>query len=70
MRLTGAGVVVWLTDMSHAGEVLMVDAPSAFLGPYNLMKPALGKYGNLIRFVRREEVSTYFEPSAVPAEFR
>eukprot|EP00892_Ulva_mutabilis_P005675 jgi/Ulvmu1/347/UM001_0352.1 len=53
-----------------AGEVLMVDAPSAFLASYELMRPALGKYGNLIRFVKRAEVARYFSPEAVPNEFR
>jgi len=47
----------------------MVDAPSAFLGPYELMKPALGKYGNLIRFVKREEVPAFFAPGTVPRDF-
>lgn len=59
-----------MTSASGAGEVLMVDAPSAFIGPYNIMKPALGKYGNLIRFVSRAEVTSYFTPATVPPEFR
>lgn len=54
----------------RASEVLMVNAPWAFMPAYNLVKPALGKYAALIRFVDVLEVRTYFASDTVPSEFR
>jgi len=53
----------------RAGEILMVDAPWAFMPPFELVKPLLGKYSQLIRFVSVAEAREYFEPGCVPAEF-
>ena len=52
----------------RAGEVLMVDAPWAFMPPYELLKPLLGKYADLIRFVSREEAREYFSPGDAPPD--
>lgn len=54
----------------RAAEVLMVDAPFAFMAPYEMVKPALGKYGNLIKFVSRDRVRQYFEAGKVPIDFK
>jgi hypothetical protein len=54
----------------RAAEVLMVDAPLAFMGPYELMTPALGKYGNLIKFVSVSQVRQYFSPATLPPDFK
>ena len=53
----------------RAAEVLMVDAPLAFMAPYEAIKPALGKYGNLIKFVSRHRLRQYFEAGKVPSDF-
>ena len=53
----------------RAGEVLMVEAPWMFLPPYELMKPLLGKYSQLIRFVSVTEVREYFQPGTLPEDF-
>jgi hypothetical protein len=50
----------------RAGEVLMVDAPWAFMPPFEMMRPLLGKYGELIRFVPRREALSYFRPGQAP----
>jgi hypothetical protein len=52
----------------RAGEVLMVDAPWAFMPPYEMMKPMLGKYAELMKFVSKQDVRTYFKPGEVPRE--
>jgi hypothetical protein len=53
----------------RAAEVLMVDAPIAFMAPYEMIKPTLGKYGNLIKFVSRAQVRQYFAPGTAPEDF-
>jgi CRAL/TRIO domain len=50
----------------RAGEVLMVDAPWAFMPPFSVMKPLLGKYAELIKFVSRREAAAYFRPGEAP----
>ena len=52
----------------RAGEVLMVDAPWAFMPPFELMRPLLGKYANLIRFVSRREAVAYFGAGKAPPD--
>ena len=51
----------------RAGEVLMVDAPWAFMPPFELMRPLLGKYADLIKFVSRREAAAYFKAGEAPA---
>jgi CRAL/TRIO domain len=52
----------------RAGEVLMVDVPWAFMPPYNMMKPLLGKYAQLIKFVSQGEAVEYFRPGEAPPD--
>ena len=52
----------------RAGEVLMVDAPWAFMPPFELMRPLLGKYADLIKFVSRREAAAYFEAGKAPPD--
>ena len=52
----------------RAGEVLMVDAPWAFMPPFELMRPMLGKYAQLIRFVSRAEARRYFRAGEAPPD--
>lgn len=52
----------------RAGEVLMVDAPWAFMPPFEMMRPLLGKYGELIRFVTRREARSYFRSGQEPRD--
>ena len=52
----------------RAGEVLMVDAPWAFMPPFQMMKPLLGKYGDLIHFVSRSQAASYFRPGEAPPD--
>jgi hypothetical protein len=47
----------------------MVDAPFLFTQPYNMMKPLLGKYAQLVRFIDARELRSYFGPDAIPADF-
>lgn len=54
----------------RAGEVLMVDAPWAFMPPYELMKPLLGKYAQLIRFVSTADLRDYFPGDTLPDDFK
>ncbi|KAF8062701.1 SPAC3H8.02 [Scenedesmus sp. PABB004] len=39
------------------GQVLLVDAPWIFKGPWELIKPLLRKYAALVRFVTRDELA-------------
>lgn len=52
----------------RAGEVLMMEAPWAFMPPFELMKPMLGKYADLIKFVSKDEARRYFKPTEAPRE--
>jgi hypothetical protein len=63
-----AGFGLQNADPKRAGEVLMVDAPWAFMPPFNLMRPLLGKYADLIKFVSRREAAGYFKAGEAPAD--
>ena len=43
-------------------QVLLVDAPLAFQPMWQVVKPLLGKYAGLVRFVKAAEVARYFAP--------
>lgn len=54
----------------RVSQVLMVDAPWIFQPTYQLVKPMLGKYSALVRFVTRKELAVeYFTPETLPEEF-
>jgi len=52
--------------------VLFVDAPLIFQPPWQIIKPLLGKYSSLVRFVRSgEELEAYFDSrDDLPETFR
>jgi hypothetical protein len=51
-------------------QVLLVDAPWFFKGPWEAIKPLLRKYAGLVRFVSRAELADeYFTPDALPPQF-
>ena len=54
------------------GRVLFVDAPLIFQPPWQVIKPLLGKYSRLVRFVRSgPELESYFESREdLPRTFR
>ena len=54
------------------GRVLFVDAPLIFQPPWQIIKPLLGKYSSLVRFVRSgEELEAYFDSrDDLPETFR
>lgn len=48
----------------------MVDAPWIFQPTYSIIKPMLGKYAALVRFVSSQQLATeYFTPETVPRDF-
>lgn len=48
----------------------MVDAPWIFQPTYSVIKPMLGKYAALVRFVSSAQLaSEYFTPETVPQDF-
>ena len=52
------------------GAVLFVDSPWAFKPVWAVVKPLLGKYGALVRFVSAEEVTkVYFAEGEAPPGF-
>lgn len=54
----------------RAGEILMVDAPWIFQPTYSVIKPMLGKYAALVRFVSSSQLAAqYFTPETVPKDF-
>eukprot|EP01018_Ginkgo_biloba_P019263 Gb_36493 [translate_table: standard] len=53
------------------GQVLFVDAPFIFQPGWNLVKPWLKSYANLVRFCSASVVQEeYFMPETVPSDFR
>ena len=53
------------------GRVLLVDAPIIFRPLYAVIKPLLGKYGKLVRFVKKEQLKEYFKkPEDIPDVFK
>ncbi|CAG9464569.1 unnamed protein product [Pedinophyceae sp. YPF-701] len=49
------------------GQVLLVDAPFVFKPVWAVIKPLLGKYSKLVRFVSADEVKReYFTPDTLP----
>lgn len=53
------------------GQVLLVDAPWFFKGPWEVIKPLLRKYAALVRFVSRQELAEgFFKPDTLPAQFK
>lgn len=50
-------------------ELLLVDAPFMFRPTWQLIKPVLGKYAALVRFVSSRDVRDYFIDGTVPPEF-
>lgn len=53
------------------GQVLLVDAPWFFSGPWELIKPLLRKYAALVRFVSRQELAQqYFSADTLPDQFQ
>jgi hypothetical protein len=56
---------------SRFGQVLLVDAPWFFKGPWEVIKPLLRKYAALVRFVSRQELaSEIFRPETLPEQFK
>jgi hypothetical protein len=53
------------------GQVLLVDAPWFFKGPWEVIKPLLRKYAGLVRFVSRQELAReFFAPDTLPEQFK
>lgn len=53
------------------GQVLLVDAPWLFKGPWEVIKPLLRKYASLVRFASRQELAAeFFSPDTLPPVFR
>ncbi len=53
------------------GQVLLVDAPWFFKGPWEVIKPLLRKYAGLVRFVSRQELAReFFTAETLPEQFR
>mmetsp|Transcript_5668 Transcript_5668/g.9976 ORF Transcript_5668/g.9976 Transcript_5668/m.9976 type:complete len:313 (-) Transcript_5668:793-1731(-) len=50
-------------------ELLLVDAPFLFRPTWAFVKPLLGKYSKMVKFVKASEVKEYFEKDQIPAEF-
>ncbi|XP_020520871.1 motile sperm domain-containing protein 2 isoform X2 [Amborella trichopoda] len=51
------------------GEVLFVDAPFLFKPFWQIVKPLLKSYANLVRFCKPETVREYFSPPTAPPGF-
>eukprot|EP00879_Flechtneria_rotunda_P027932 GHRR01029988.1.p1 GENE.GHRR01029988.1~~GHRR01029988.1.p1 ORF type:complete len:123 (-),score=6.06 GHRR01029988.1:492-860(-) len=52
------------------GQVLLVDAPWFFKGPWEAIKPLLRKYAALVRFVSRQELANeFFTSQTLPKDF-
>jgi hypothetical protein len=52
-------------------QVLFVDAPWIFKGPWAVIRPLMRKYAALVEFVSREELAaTTFTPATLPDDFR
>ena len=51
--------------------MLLVEATGIFSTAWPVIRPALGKHGNLVRFISADELRReYFTPETVPDEFR
>eukprot|EP00184_Porphyridium_aerugineum_P001631 CAMPEP_0184694926 /NCGR_PEP_ID=MMETSP0313-20130426/2724_1 /TAXON_ID=2792 /ORGANISM="Porphyridium aerugineum, Strain SAG 1380-2" /LENGTH=287 /DNA_ID=CAMNT_0027153291 /DNA_START=315 /DNA_END=1178 /DNA_ORIENTATION=+ len=51
------------------GRLLFVDAPIVFIPTWNAVKPLIGKYAELVTFVKASQVKDYFNPGDVPPDF-
>ena len=53
------------------GRVLLVDAPLIFQPPWQVVKPLLGKYAKLVKFISSKELDSYFDSREdLPKTFR
>jgi hypothetical protein len=76
-RNTDLGFVRFLVDIfftyypKRLGQVLFLEAPWIFQPGWSIVKPWLGKYAALVRFVNLEQLqSEYFKPDTVPDDFK
>ena len=53
------------------GQVLLVQPPPfVFEAAWEIIKPQIGKHADIVRFVQLDELSEYFTPETLPADFR
>lgn len=57
--------------MSRLAQMVLVDAPWLFKGPWELFKSLLGRHADLACFVNRQQLKKkFFTAETLPIDFR
>ena len=66
-------IAVWSCTLlsCRLAQIVLVDAPWFFKGPWEVIKPLLRKYAALVRFVSRQELARdFFKSDSLPDQFK